>query len=160
MPDTPPQDFKENHIVIMKRRINRWRLLKQALKGTGADKFLESYLICFLAIAALIWIFEPNIHSLMDSLWYCFATATTIGFGDVSASSLLGRILTVFLSIYSMFFIAVVTAVITNFFMEIARARTDESVMALLDDLENLPNLSKEELQELSDRIKKWKGKE
>ena len=144
----------------MKRRLKTWRLLKQGLKVYGADRFICSYLVMFAVIAALIWIFEPNIHTYRDSLWYCFAAATTIGFGDVSAVSFLGRALTVLLSLYSVIFIAVITAVITNFFMEIAKARANQSVMAFLNDLENLPDLSKEELEELSRRIKKWKGKE
>ena len=134
--------------------------MKQALKVTGADKFIGAYLVNYFIIAALSWIFEPNIHSFVDSLWYCFATATTIGFGDLIAATLVGRILTVLLSINSIIFIAVITAVITNFFMEVVKAKTDESAMALMDDLENLPNMSKEELKDLSDRIKKWKGKE
>ena len=144
----------------MKRRVRNLRLLKQALKRTGADKFIWSYIVNFVVIAALIWILEPNIHTLPDSLWYCFAAATTIGFGDVSAVSFLGRILTVILSVYSIVFIAVITAVITSFFMDIAKAKADKSVMAFMDDLENLPDLSKEDLEALSRKIKKWKGKE
>ena len=140
--------------------MNNLRLLKQALTKTGANRFIRSYLVTFVVIAALIWIVEPNIHTFLDSLWYCFAAATTIGFGDVSAVSLPGRILTVILSVYSVVFIAVVTAVITSFFMEIVKVRANESVMAFIDDLENLPDLSKEDLEELSRKIKKWKGKE
>ena len=103
------------------------KLLRQSLKITGASKIFGSYTIAFFIIA-----------------------------GDVAAASLAGRILTLVLSVFSLIVIAVLTALITNFFMEAARARVNESMQEFLDDLEHLPDLSKEELAALSEKVKKY----
>ncbi|MCR5816973.1 MAG: potassium channel family protein, partial [Ruminococcus sp.] len=35
---------------------------------------------------------ETDINSFGDGLWYCFAIVTTIGFGDITAHTYIGRI--------------------------------------------------------------------
>ena len=106
-----------------------------------------------------IMIFEPNITRLFDSIWYCFSVATTIGLGDVLATTLVGRVLSIFLSICSILIIAVVPGVITSYYVESTKLRADESSAKFLDDLERLPELSKEELVELSEKVKKFNRK-
>ena len=97
------------------------RMLRKAFQTAGADKIIGSYLIVFFVCAIPIWLIEPHIHSYIDSLWFCFASATSIGYGDVVAVTLVGRIITVVLSVYSIAVIAIVTAVITSFFTDLAR---------------------------------------
>jgi voltage-gated potassium channel len=143
--------------LIMKRKTIK--LLRQSLKITGASKIFGSYTIAFFIIAVLLFLIDPGISTLQDALWYCFAAASTIGFGDVAAASLAGRILTLVLSVFSLIVIAVLTALITNFFMEAARARVNESMQEFLDDLEHLPDLSKEELAALSEKVTVAHGK-
>ena len=139
--------------------LKKTRLLKIVLKRTGAIKLLCSYVIVFFAVSVAIWIFEPNITRLFDSIWYCFSVATTIGLGDVLATTLVGRVLSIFLSICSILIIAVVPGVITSYYVESTKLRADESSAKFLDDLERLPELSKEELVELSEKVKKFNRK-
>lgn len=117
--------------------------------------------LCYriFAVSVAIWIFEPNITRLFDSIWYCFSVATTIGLGDVLATTLVGRVLSIFLSICSILIIAVVPGVITSYYVESTKLRADESSAKFLDDLERLPELSKEELVELSEKVKKFNRK-
>ena len=135
------------------------RMLVRAFRTTGADKIIGAYLISFFLLAIPIWIVEPGIHSYADSLWFCFASATSIGYGDLTAVTLIGRIIIVFLSVYSIAVIAIVTAVITSFFTDIARFRASDSARKFIDDLEHLPELSKEELEDLSKRVKEFQKK-
>ncbi|MBQ9515281.1 MAG: two pore domain potassium channel family protein [Ruminococcus sp.] len=134
----------------------RRRLLKQAFNTTGATKIFLIFLIFFLLSALIIMLVEPTIHTYFDSLWYCFVAISTIGFGDLTATVPVTRILTVLLWIYAAGVIAIFTAVITSFFMDAAKLRTNESARAFLDELERLPELSKEELENLSERVKKF----
>ena len=142
----------------MKRR-QKLRLLKQAFKTAQADKIIYGYLIWFFLSAIPVWLWEPNIKSYGDSLWFCFASATSIGYGDISAVTLVGRLVTVVLSIYSIGVIAIFTAVITSFFTDLSKLRANDSVREFIDELEHLPELSKEELQSLSERIKFFQKK-
>jgi len=61
----------------------------------------------------------PNskIKTLLDALWWCVATVTTVGYGDIVPVSNIGRIVALF---FYMFFgismIAILLSVITNTF--------------------------------------------
>lgn len=135
------------------------RMLRKAFQTAGADKVIGTYLVVFFACALPIWLIEPGIHSYADSLWFCFASATSIGYGDMAAVTPAGRIITVVLALYSVAVIAIVTAVITSFFTDLARFRANESVREFVDELEHLPELSKEELENLSQRVRDFQKK-
>jgi voltage-gated potassium channel len=51
--------------------------------------------------------------------------------------------------------IAIVTGVIVNYYNQLVSIRQKESLTALIEKLKILPELSKEELAEISDQIKK-----
>lgn len=141
----------------MKRKQIR-RMLANAFKTAGADKIIGVYLIWFLVVSLVIWFVEPNVKTFGDGMWLCFASATSIGYGDYAAVTAVGRIAIVLLSLYSIAVIAIVTAVITSFFTDTIRFRADESVRKFMDDLEHLPELSKEELEDLSKRVKNFQN--
>ncbi len=127
------------------------------LKRTGAIHCLSSFIVvCFIA-SFLLRHFEPGIKTLGDAFWYCFVASTTIGFGDIYATSTIGRIITVFVSINGIFVFAMMTGVVVSYYMEFLHYKREKSISMFLEKLENLPNLSKEELTELSDKIKKIK---
>ena len=103
---------------VQERRKNKrkkWRMFRQAFRIAGADVILEAYLFYFVLAAFLIRFAEPSITNILDSLWYCFSVATTVGFGDIAALTIPGRVITVILSIYSIGVVAIVTAVVTGF---------------------------------------------
>lgn len=135
------------------------RLFLKAFKSVGADKVMIVYIIWFFVAAIPIWLIEPGINSYGDSLWFCFASATSIGYGDLIATTVVGRIIAVILTIYSIAVIAIFTAVVVGFFNDMAKVRANESVQKFTDDLEHLPELSKEELENLSERVKKFLNK-
>lgn len=138
------------------RKLQKRRLFFKAFKSVGADKVMLVYIIWFFVAAVPIWLVEPHIDSYGDSLWFCFASATSIGYGDISTATVLGRIIAVILSIYSIAIIAIFTAVVVGYFNEMAKARADESMQKFTDDLEHLPELSKDELENISKRVKEF----
>ncbi|MBC5786604.1 MULTISPECIES: potassium channel family protein [Clostridiaceae] len=134
--------------------MRRIRLLWRILKITHADKLLFGFLVYFILTSIMIYLVEPNIQTVGDSLWYCFAASTTIGFGDIVAVTLLGRVLTVILCIYAVLIIALIPGVVVSYFIEFNKIKSKESVVVFLDQLEHLETLSKEELRELSQKVK------
>lgn len=139
--------------------MKKTRLIKIILKRTGALKFLTTYIVIFAGVSIGVWIVEPNIKTPIDSVWYCFSVATTIGFGDITAITILGRAMSIFLSICSILIIAVVPGIITSYYIESTKLKEQESIAKFLDDLEHLPELSKEDLQSLSEKVKKFNRK-
>ena len=55
----------------------------------------------------------------------CFAIITTIGFGDITAVTGIGRIMSVILGIYGIIVVSLVTSVIVNFYTEVNKETPD-----------------------------------
>lgn len=138
---------------------NKAKIFFQLIKGTPVWKALVSYIIAFFVIAAVITLAEPNIERYIDGIWYSFVSCTTIGFGDFTAVTLIGRIATVVLYILTILILALITAFFTQFFIETSKADRDESVALFAHDLEHLEDLPKERLKEISDKVKKIRSK-
>ena len=51
---------------------------------------------------------------------------TTIGFGDMTATSAIGRILTVIMGVYGIIVVALITSIIVNFYGEMKKSRGAE----------------------------------
>lgn len=138
--------------------MKRLHILGDILRRTYADKILFSFLLFLFADALIIWLVEPEITRYVDSLWYCYVALATIGFGDIVAKTLIGRICTVILSLYATLVIAVVTGVVVNYYMQIIQLRQKDTLTHLMDRLENLPEMNKEELVEISEKVKHFRN--
>ena len=136
--------------------MRRMRILRNIMKETGADKIWFGFLAFFFICTVIIWLREPEIKRWGDAFWYCFAVVTTIGFGDVVVHLLLSRVLSVILSIYAVLVIAIVTGVVVNYYTQIVDMKRKESLAALAEKLKRLPELSHEELEEISQKVREW----
>ncbi len=116
-----------------------------------------SYLIFIALAAALIWIFEPTIKTYRAALWYCYAVISTAGFGDIVVTTPIPRLVSVAITVYSVLIIAIVTGVVVNFYTQTMEIKNKKTLTAFMDKLEQLPNLSKDELQELSTQVTEFR---
>jgi voltage-gated potassium channel len=107
--------------------------------------------------AFLILITDESIDNYGDALWYCYAVLSTARFGDVVVTGFLPKILSVILTIYSAIVIAIVTGAIVNLYSQITEETNKETLNAFLDQLENLPELNRHELSDLSKRIQSFR---
>ena len=93
-------------------------MLKAIIRETYASEILLGLLLLIFAFSYVFKFIEPGIDSFLDGLWYCFAIVTTIGFGDVSAVTIVGRILSVILGMYGIIVVAIITSIVVNFYGE------------------------------------------
>lgn len=133
--------------------MKKLKVLKKVLHHTKADKILVSYLIFVLLDAVLIWLVDPSVKSYVDSLWYCCSTISTAGYGDVVVTSFIGKIATIALMIYSILVVAIITGVVVNFYNQLIKIRQNGTIAEFVDKLERLPELSQEELVDLSEKV-------
>ena len=133
--------------------MKRLKMFWYILKYTHTDRTLISYVIFVFAAALLVFLTEPSITNYLDALWYCYAVTFTVGFGDYTTTLLFPRLISLSVSIYSVFVIAILTGVIVKFINEQIDRKNNETLSAFLDKLEHLPELSEEELRELSQKI-------
>lgn len=131
----------------------RIKILRTVLHDTHADKLLLSYIIFLLVSGLLIWIFEPTITTFRSAMWYCYAVLSTAGFGDIVVTTPLPRILSVLITIYTILVTAIVTSVFVNYYTQMNEIKNKDTLNAFMDKLEQLPELSTEELQDLSNRV-------
>ena len=134
--------------------MKKLKTLGRVLRHTGADKIIAGFIGFLMLCALVIWICEADIHTYREALWYCFTVVSTIGFGDVVVHTAIARILSVVLSIYAVVTLAIFTGVIVNYFTQLVEMRQKETIAATVDKLERLPELSKQELAQLSEQIK------
>ena len=92
--------------------------LKKIIRKTYAAEILFGIVLLIVAFSLVLPHLEEGIATFNDALWYCFAIVTTIGFGDFSAVTPLGRILSVILGLYGIIVVALITSIIVNFYGE------------------------------------------
>ena len=94
------------------------KILIKIILSTFSLEVLFGLLVMVVAFSFVFVSVEPNITDFPDALWYCFAVVTTIGFGDFVAVTPIGRVLTVFLGLYGLVVVAVITSILVNFYNE------------------------------------------
>ncbi|MBR5110127.1 MAG: two pore domain potassium channel family protein [Clostridia bacterium] len=100
----------------------RLDILRDVVKKTYATEILFGLVLLILSFSWVLVYMDPSFSTYSDALWYCFAVVTTIGFGDLTATSFVGRILSVILGMYGIIVVALVTSVIVNFYGEMKKA--------------------------------------
>ena len=130
-------------------------VLWQVIRTAGLVWWTLGFAIVFTVSTVIVNCVEPHITDIQDAAWLMFQVVTTIGLGDLTCTTTVGRIVTMVLSLYSVFFLALITGAVVSFCGESMSVRRDESVARFIDDLERLPELSHEELVELSLKVKR-----
>jgi voltage-gated potassium channel len=138
--------------------MKRLKVLGKILVRTNTHKILIAYLIFVLISGVVVLLVEPDIKNYGDALWYLYAVISTAGFGDIVVSTLLAKIVSLLVTIYSTLVIAIVTGVVVNFYTEITDLSKKETLTAFVNRLEHLDTMSKEELKEMSQQVKKFKS--
>jgi len=100
-------------------------VLNRIIRKTYAAEILFGMLLLITAFSIVLPNFELNINNFGDALWYCFSIVTTIGFGDLTAVTVPGRIISVILGLYGLIVVALITSIIVNFYSETKNAEDE-----------------------------------
>ena len=95
------------------------------LSGSVRKLLARNHLGLTLAISAVVVVIsgyliagiDPGIKSPEDGMWWALVTVTTIGYGDVVPTSGEGRLFAVFLMLFGMALVSIVTANLAVFFI-------------------------------------------
>ncbi len=126
------------------------------LVRTGAIKIFGSYVVVLIIGGILLTFIEPQVHGVFEGFYYCFVASTTVGFGDIVPVTAWGRIITIVVTLVGLMAVAMVPGVVVAYYTEYLKIREKETVSTFLEKLERLPELSKEELTELADKVKEF----
>ena len=103
--------------------------------------------LCILVVSASMYSISEH-ATFGHSLWWAIATATTIGYGDISPHTFIGKLAAILLMFIGIGFVGVLTSSITNFFIQ---DHTSDRMQEVLDKLTKL----EESNAELKEEIKK-----
>ena len=62
---------------------------------------------------------EPAFHSIPHAIWFMLVTMTTVGYGDVSPNTEMGRMITVLAMVFGVLFLSMPLAIVGNNFCNI-----------------------------------------
>ena len=123
------------------------RALREFRANPGSIRNAISVIVVATTVATLIgatlvMVFDrKNFHSFGDAIWWALQTVTTVGYGDITPTSAVGRVVGSIVLVYSVAFLAVLTATITTNFAENARrerAKGEPSIQTVLDRLDEI----------------------
>ena len=86
------------------------------LKKTHLDEILGFSLLVVLASTLALYLFDPSINSLFDSLWFVLSTMTTVGYGDIMPQSGAGRIIGLLILIVGVLVFSTITGAMASYF--------------------------------------------
>lgn len=132
------------------------RMLGNILRHTGFAHITAIFGALFLFCSLMVWLADPGCLTFGDGMWFSFEAVSTIGFGDIEAAGPIARAATVVLSIFSVFYIALITGVVVNYCSNLIKARQKDTLANFVDSLEYLEEKTPEELAELSARVREY----
>ena len=162
--------------LFMSLRILRFLRITEFLKATKALratvyinnfakkiwKIIRANVFYFVLFITLILIFSSatfmsifeNI-GFKDALWWSIVTATTVGYGDISPTTDLGRVVAVVLMLTGITFFGVLTGTISSYFLRkyMEREREESYERQLIYDIKNrlddFDNISEKDLKDM-----------
>lgn len=92
------------------------------------------FIVCLFGV--LISSIDPNIHSIVDGIWWAVATVSAVGYGDVVPTSPLGRLLGIVLIVLG---IGIIVAITANFIaLLLAKGQNGGEIHQLTQDVADI----------------------
>ena len=151
------------------------------LKKTHLDEILGLSLLVVLTSTLALYLFDPSINSLFDSLWFVLSTMTTVGYGDIMPQSGAGRIIGLLILIVGVLVFSTITGAMASYFArrvlmneEFNITENDDNIALLkenlsfnkenldhvhkkVDRIDNDVDILKKELSEIKEELKESK---
>lgn len=113
--------------------------------------FIYLVITCFLILlAASITYSISEKVSLGEALWWSIATTTTVGYGDISPTTITGKIIATILMFVGIGFIGMLTSSIMTFFSQKEDDDTMQKILEKLDKIEKENIELKSEIQKIN----------
>lgn len=126
------------------------------MKKTHLDEILGVTLLVILSSTLGLYLFDPGINSMFDSLWFVLSTITTVGYGDIMPQSGPGRIIGLITLIVGVLIFSTITGAIASYFARRVLMNEDFNITENDDNIELLKedlSFNKQNLNEVHSKV-------
>lgn len=131
--------------------------IRNILATNGLGRLLAVSAGILIVATFLVTYFEPDIHSYSDGLYWAVVTTTTVGYGDLSPVTGVGRIIAIVLMLVGIGIIGMLTGSLTTYFVKDQKENnpTIDFIQSELDRYEELTQAEKKRLEMLLEGLNK-----
>lgn len=127
------------------------------LRTNQLDKVIGVTIILILAGSVPVFYVEPGVETYADAVWWSIVTTTTVGYGDISPVTGVGRLIAVVLMFIGIGTLGMITGSVATFFIQ-DTAETDPTIRHIKDELKRHEELTAEEFDRLIVLIEQLKN--
>lgn len=128
--------------IISKRYI---KSPSDTLKNKGLTNALIFVTIMIMTLSVPIFIIEPGIKTYQDAIWWAIVTTTTVGYGDLSPETNIGRLIAAFLMLSGIGIIGLLTSSLATIFIKEEETK-DPVIKFLKAEIDRLDVMSDKEI--------------
>lgn len=133
--------------------------LHAIFRTNNLDKVILFLIIVIFVISIPIQLLEPSIETYADAVWWAVVTSTTVGYGDISPETVVGRLIAVVLMIFGIGLLGLVTSSVASYFIQKGQREDSTTVKYLKEQMERIEELSDEEIDRVKLLIESYKGR-
>ncbi len=112
-------------------------LLLRVFNNKRLRTVLSLILFFIVLFGFIFFITEPDVKSFSDGLWWALVTITTVGYGDITPMTSIGRLVASALMFLGLGLIASLTAVISvKFIQSFVDHHTNDDVLEKLEEMQ------------------------
>jgi voltage-gated potassium channel Kch len=138
-------------IMILTEALSLFKSLLNDLSEKRALVYLLTLAFAVtIASGFMLYMIDPNIHSLFDGIWSAWVTMTHVGFGDVVPTSFLGRLLSAALILFGLALFSMFTAIVSVTLIGKNRDSWDQNVRQIEQETSRIEVEENKILQELA----------
>ena len=122
----------------MNRIKNFFNLIERVFNSRRLRTIIAVLTLAIIAFGYIFYIAEPDIKTFGDGIWWALVTVTTVGYGDITPATTLGRFVAGTLMFFGLGLIATVTAIVSaKFVQNYVDHHTNDDVLEKLEELES-----------------------
>ena len=121
----------------MTRIKNLFGLLETLFNSRRLRTILAALIFFIFLFGYLFYVSEPDVRNLGDGIWWALVTITTVGYGDITPVTTLGRVVGSSLMLLGLGLIATITAIVSaKFIQNFVDHHTNDDVLEKLDEMQ------------------------
>ncbi len=121
----------------MTRIRNLFGLLETLFNSRRLRTILAALIFFIFLFGYLFYVSEPDVRNLGDGVWWALVTITTVGYGDITPVTTLGRVVASSLMLLGLGLIATITAIVSaKFIQNFVDHHTNDDVLEKLDEMQ------------------------